>query len=138
MYKLLLKILTPYKKVKELEIISLNAPTVDGDVTILPKHVKFFSILKEGLVKYITKDKKEDFLAIGGGYIETDGNNLKLLVSRAYGQDEIDERLTEEAIDLAKKTIEESDDNLSIREAQATLRRSFIDLKLLKKVKKRG
>jgi F-type H+-transporting ATPase subunit epsilon len=123
--------------VEEEDIYSLSAPTVDGDVTILPRHTKFFSLLKEGIVKYVTQKDEEDYLAIGGGYIETDGKSLTILVSRAYGQNEIDEQLTKKAIDQAEKTLRESKDRVSVQEARATLRRSVIDMKLVKRRKNR-
>lgn len=138
MVHLHLKVITPAQIVQEEDITSLTAPTVEGEVTILPRHAKYFSILKEGIVRYLTKEKKEDFLAIGGGYVETDGKNLTVLVSRAYGQNEIDEELTKKAIAQAEKTLRESKDTLSLQQAQATLRRSVIDMKLLKRRKRRG
>jgi F-type H+-transporting ATPase subunit epsilon len=133
-----LKIITPSRIVEEEDIHSLSAPTVDGDVTILPRHTKYFSLLKEGIVKFVTKDNKDDYLAIGGGYIETDGKHLTVLVSRAYGQNDIDEQLTKRAMEQAEKTLRESKDTISLQQARTTLRRSVIDMKLLKRRKNRS
>jgi len=87
---LLLKIITPKKIVLEKEILSITLPTEEGEITILPHHANLFSILKEGIIK-IKYNQEEDYFAIGGGYLETDGHEVNVLVSRAYGQDEIDE-----------------------------------------------
>ena len=54
-------------------------------------------------------------------------------MSRAYRQDEIDEKLTREAIENAKKLITESQDVSQRREASALLRRSLIDMRLIKR-----
>lgn len=129
-----LKIITPSKITLEEDVNSVSVPSVDGELTILPRHEKLFSLLKEGIVK-IRKNQKEDLLAIGGGYLETDGKDLSILVSRAYGQAEINEKETEKALNQAKKILSESKDNVQIAEAEAMFRRSVIDMKLVKRRK---
>jgi len=135
MNSLYLKIITPKKVVLEKEILSITLPTEEGEITILPNHANLFTILKEGIVK-IKYDGNEDYLAIGGGYLETDGKNVNVLVSRAYGQDEIDEKMIEEAKEQAKKLLEEAKNDDQKQQAVALLRRSLIDSKLLRKRKR--
>ncbi len=129
-----LKVITPAKVVLEDDVTSVTAPTVDGEITILPHHVNLFSLLQEGIVK-VKKNEKENLLAIGGGYIETDGKNLHILVSRVYGQNEIDEQQSKKALEEAKKLLSQSKDKATIQEAEAMLRRSVIDMKLIKRRK---
>lgn len=131
-----LKIITPRKVVREDTIDSLSAPSVEGEITILKNHTNLFTLLEEGIVKIKKSNKEEEYLAIGGGYLETDGESLSLLVSRAYGQDEIDHKLTEKAIDEAQNILKGTKDNVQRHEASSILRRSLIDLKLLKKRKR--
>ena len=66
----------------------------------------------------------------------TDGSKLRILVSRAYGQDEIDEKLTDKALNEAKAILAKSKDVNERRDATALLRRSTVDLKLLKRRKR--
>lgn len=127
-----LKIITPRKVVHEEEVKSVTLPSAEGEITILPKHVPLFSLLQEGILRY-KGDGNDDYLAVGGGYVETDGKEVRVLVSRAYRQDEIDEKLTREAIENAKKLITESQDVSQRREASALLRRSLIDMRLIKR-----
>ncbi len=136
MNRLKLKVITPKKIVLEEEILSVTAPTESGEITVLPRHMNLFTLLVEGVIK-IKKTSGEDYLAIGGGYLQTDGKEINILVSRAYGQDEIDEQMTARAIEEAKKIISQSKDIRERSEANALLRRSIIDLKLLKKRRKR-
>ena len=68
---------------------SVTVPTTDGEITILPHHVHLFSLLVEGNCQN-KNGENEDDLAIGGGYLETNGETVTVLVSRAYGQGEID------------------------------------------------
>ncbi len=127
-----LKVITPRKIVLEETVSFVTVPTVDGEITILPKHVNLFALLGEGIVR-IKSSAKEDYLAIGGGYLETNGEEVHLLVSRAYKQEEIDQEITEKAINEAQKTLSQSRDLKQRQEAGALLRRSLIDLKLIKK-----
>jgi len=136
MANLHLKVITPKKVVLEEDVQSVTVPSSEGELTILPYHTNLFSLLKEGIVR-IKKDNREDYLAIGGGYAETDGKNLNVLVSRAYGQNEIDEQLTQKAMDEAKKAMAAAKDKNQRAEAISLLRRSVIDMKLLKKRKAR-
>jgi len=127
-----LRIITPKKMVLEEEIEAVTLPSIEGEITILPNHVSLFSLLKEGVVK-IKYEKKEDFLAIGGGYVETNGEYVNLLVSRAYGQDEINQTATEKAIKEAEENLKKAKTTEERLQAGALLRRSMVDLKLLKK-----
>lgn len=127
-----LKIITPRKVVLEKDVFSVSVPTNQGEISVLPKHLNLFSLLEEGIVK-IRTDKDEDYLAIGGGYLETDGEEVNILVSRAYRQSEIDEKLIEDAFSEAKKLLSQARDEHQKQTALALMRRSTIDRKLLKK-----
>lgn len=129
-----LKIITPKKIVLDEEVLLVTIPTFTGEITILPHHTNLFSLLVEGVIK-IKRKEGEDYLAIGGGYLETDGRDLHILVAKAYGQDEINRELIEKGMEEAKKILTQSKDRKERAEAVSFLRRSIIDLKLLKKKK---
>jgi len=130
-----LKIITPKKIALEEDVISVTAPSSEGEITILPKHMNLFALLDEGIVK-IVKKTGEDFLAIGGGYLQTDGDEVNVLVSRAYGQTDIDIDLTNKAVAEAKKIISQTKDISQRAQANVLLRRSMLNIKLLKKRKR--
>ena len=88
--------------------------------------------MKEGIIR-IKKQSHEDFLAIGGGNVETNGREVNILVSKAYHQDQIDKAVTEKAVQEAKKILTTSINEKEKLEARALLRRSVVELKLLKK-----
>jgi len=118
--------------VADYDVDSITVPSADGEITILHNHTRLFSLLNEGIIKIKTKNK-EDFLSIGGGYLETDGKTTTILVSKAFHQHEIDQKLSEKAVEEAKKILSKSVDEKERKEATSILRRSLIDLKLLKK-----
>lgn len=125
-------IITPKKIALEKVIDGVTLPSTEGEITILPGHINLFSLLEEGIVRY-WKDEKEELLAIGGGYVETDGVSVELLVSRAYGQDKIDEEATKKAIAEAKVMKKNAKTVDAQKEISSLLRRSVVDMKLLKK-----
>jgi|YNPMSStandDraft_1061717.scaffolds.fasta_scaffold41256_2 F-type H+-transporting ATPase subunit epsilon len=135
MSKLNLKIITPKKIIFDGEVLSVTAPSSTGEITILPYHVNLLSLLVEGILKIKKKEGEEEFLAIGGGYLQTDGREVFILVSRAYGQEEINEEEIKKAMNQAKEILSQTKEESQRKEAAAILRRSIIDLKLLKKRK---
>lgn len=132
-----LRIITPQKIALEEKVYSVSAPSAQGEITILPDHANLFSLLEEGIVKIKppkekTTSPEEKYLAIGGGYLETDGEDVNILVSRAYKQNEINEEQTQKAIDEAKKTLAKGVDEKQRQQAISTIRRSIINMKLIK------
>lgn len=137
MKHLLVWVITPKKIVKKEEAIAVTAPAVGGEITILFNHLPLFTLLEEGIVK-IKKPEEEIHLAIGGGYLQTDGKKVNILVSRAYGQEEIDEKAIFQAKKDAERLLKESKSEEERKKAMALLRRSLIDLKLLRFRKKKS
>ncbi len=132
-----LKVITPKKLAFEKDIVSITVPTATGELTILPKHADLLSLLTEGVIT-IRTEKEEEYMSIGGGYMETDGKIIQILVSRAFGQDEINEEMTKRALESAQKVLDEVEDKSERTEALRTLRRSMVDMKLLSKMRRKA
>lgn len=137
MAQLKLIIITPKKIALEKEITGVTLPSTEGEITILPRHINLFALLEEGVVHYWSGDESE-FLAIGGGYVETDGETVRLLVTRAYGQDTIDAEQTEKALMEAKERMKSAKSEDARKEISSLLRRSIVDSKLLKKKRRQS
>lgn len=137
MSKLKLKIITPKNVALEKEIDGVTLPSSEGEMTILPRHINLFALLEEGIVHYWAGDDSE-YLAIGGGYVETNGEEVSLLVSRAYGQEGIDQQQTQLAMKDAKERMKSAKSEDARKEISSLLRRSAIDAKLLKKKRRKS
>jgi len=124
------QIITPKKIVLQDEVESVSAPSAEGEITILFNHIPLFALLKEGVVK-TKKGDRESYFSIGGGYVETTGKEVNLLVSRAYHQNEIDEDGVRRAKAEAEKLLKEGKTKGERYKAMAQLRRSLVDLKIL-------
>lgn len=115
---------------------SVTAPGSEGEVTILPQHSNLFSMLQDGVITIRTKSNEESF-AIGQGYLETNGKDLNILVSRAAGQDELDQKEIERAVEQAKQALAKAKDHKERIDATMLLRRAVVDSKLLRRKKSR-
>lgn len=130
------RVITPKKVIKEIDADSVTVPGSEGEMTILPHHTNIFSMLQDGLVTIRNKSSEESF-AIGSGYLETNGKDLNILVSRAAGQDELDQKEIERAMEQAKQALAKAKDHKERIDATMLLRRSVVDSKLLRKRKSR-
>ncbi|OGK17670.1 ATP synthase F1 subunit epsilon [Candidatus Roizmanbacteria bacterium RIFCSPHIGHO2_02_FULL_40_13b] len=133
---MLLQIITPKKIVFEEDVKSVTVPSTTGDITVLNKHMPLFSQLTEGIIT-VKRTGEDVVMAIGGGYLETGSGKTILLVSRAYGQDEIDEKAVLAARDQAEKDVASAPGEAERTEALEMLRRTTIDLKLLGKIRRK-
>ncbi len=133
MAKLNLEIITPSRVVyRNNQVISLNVPSATGYLGILPNHTSLFAKLIEGEIK-IALGQEEVYLSIGGGFIEVNKNEVRILVTRAVHADELNRKEVEEALARAKELLKTKPTGSALLEAQSLYRRSLIDLKLMER-----
>ncbi len=113
MQKIKFKIVTPERTVYEEEVDQATLPVSNGEITILPNHRSYIASLKPGELM-IKKDKEEISMAVSGGFIEFDNNNLVVLADAAERAEEIDIKAAEEARKRAEdlksqKTMDETE-----------------------------
>lgn len=131
-----LQILTPQETAFEGEVQAITVPSASGEITVLNDHEPLFTMLVAGVIK-IKKIGDDEYLGIGGGYLETNREKTTLVLSRAYGQDDIDADEINRARAQAEKDLKEAPTDVERQQALEMLRRSSIDLKLLSKVKRK-
>lgn len=131
-----LDIVTPERSAYSEDIQFVSVPTPHGTVGILPKHTNLISMLVEGEIK-IEASGKETYLAIGGGFMEVTKDHILILVSRAYHADELNEAEIRKAHMAAKEELAQKGKSSDYRAAQAILRRSTIELHVLRRRKPR-
>lgn len=97
-----IKIVTPERTVCEDRADSVSLPTPDGQITVLPKHMSYISILAPGEM-IVRKGEREISMAVSGGFVEFNKDTLVVLADTAERAEELDVRRAEEA----KKRAEE-------------------------------
>jgi len=96
MLRIKFKIVTPERTVYESEIDQLTLPTAEGEITVLPNHIPLISVLAPG--ELIAKSGSEEIaMAVSGGMIEVQKNEITILADTAERAEEIDLARAEEA-----------------------------------------
>lgn len=137
MNKFLLDIITPTREVFKEEVEAVSVPTASGIIQVLSHHEPLFSALTTGEIK-IDAGSRELFLAIGGGFMEVNGNHVEILVSRAVHADELNETEIKKAHENAKTALAQKPSGQALIEAHAVLRQSLVELKVLRRMQKKS
>ena len=108
---LIAEIVTPEKIVYTNEVEMVVAPTIDGEVGILPMHAPLVGVLQPGEVRVKYGDTTEWF-AVSGGYIQVHEDKVIVLADDAEVASQIDVERARQAKALAEQRLAElgSDD----------------------------
>ena len=115
---LLCEIVTPEKVVYTNEVEMVVAPTLDGEIGILPLHVPLVTVLKPGELRVRYNDNKDvDWFAISSGYLQVHEDKVIVLADNAVQSSQIDveraregmRKLEERMAELKKDTAEEGE-----------------------------
>jgi len=135
--KIKLEIITQERHVLSKKIDRISAPAVMGEVTILPKHIPLFTRLQDGIVTLFEGSNTEEF-AILGGFMDVGPNNkVTVMADAAINADNINVAKAEQAITNAKKTMEQKTNEVDFKIAEASLRRSMLELKVARRQRRR-
>ena len=134
MSKLNFQLVTPERTVLSQELTSLSCPTTLGQITILPGHIPLVATLITG--ELVAKSgETENFIHVSGGFVEVKkGNQISILADSAEHYYEIDEKRAQEAIDRAKKAMEQSNmSDMEYAKVSASLERSLSRINISRK-----
>jgi|SRR4051794_4594350 F-type H+-transporting ATPase subunit epsilon len=104
---LTLEIVTPDARVYSDTIDTVVIPTVEGEVGILPGHIPLLAQVEHGELR-VTKGAATTLLAVGGGFVEVEGDRVHVLAEHAITEEKIDEKAAEEAMKRAQTQLEEA------------------------------
>lgn len=126
---LLLEIITPEKMILKDEVDEVIAPTVTGQIAILPHHISLITQISEGEVT-LKKGAKEQHLAVTGGFMEVTKNKVTILADYAIRSDEIELSKAQEAKERAEKLMKEKTSERDFIQAETQFRRAILELKI--------
>ncbi|OGV91876.1 ATP synthase F1 subunit epsilon [Microgenomates group bacterium RIFCSPLOWO2_01_FULL_46_13] len=137
MDQLILDIVTQEKHLLTETVDFVSAPTVLGEVTILPHHLSLFTKLDAGEIKYHKAGKLTSFVISGGFMDVSGGKKVVVLADSAIRSDLVTEAQAQEAIVRAKQTMKEKRSQQEFLQAEAQLRRSLMELRVARRRKER-
>src|SRR3989344_8819667 len=125
-----LDIITLEKTIYSATIDAIVVPTTSGEITILPNHIPLISQIASGEMT-IKKQNKDQHIAITGGFIEVNNNRITILADYAVRSEDIETAKAEEAKKRAEKLVSEKIGKEDFAQAQAQLRKSLLELKIV-------
>ena len=103
---LIAEIVTPEKIVYTNEVEMVVAPTIDGEIGVLPLHAPLVGALKAGEVRVKIGEAIEWF-AVSGGYVQVHEDKVIILADDAEIASQIDVERARQALKLAQERIAE-------------------------------
>jgi len=82
----------------------VTAPSVMGEVGILPDHLPLLAELSEGQVS-LSRGTQVDRYSIAGGFLEVNANTVLLLLESAEHRADIDQKRAERALKAADEKL---------------------------------
>jgi F-type H+-transporting ATPase subunit epsilon len=120
---LLCEIVTPERIVYTNEVRMVVAPTIDGEIGIMPLHAPLVSALKPGEIRVMLGDDKVEWFAISGGYIQVHEDKVIVLADQAAASSQIDVERARQTLESARQRMEEiaTDDEGELNACMADL-----------------
>ncbi len=104
---LLCEIVTPERIVYTNEVEMVVAPTIDGEIGILPLHAPLVSALKPGEIRVRFDGDEVEWFAVAGGYVQVHEDKVIILADAAAASSQIDVERARSAKELAEKRLAE-------------------------------
>jgi F-type H+-transporting ATPase subunit epsilon len=103
---LLVEVVTPERIVYTSEVEMVVAPTIDGEIGILPLHAPLVSVLRPGEIRFKWNNEKDvEWFAVSGGYNQVHEDKVIILADAAEPVSHIDVVHAREAVERAKATL---------------------------------
>lgn len=104
---LTLEIVTPEARVYSDTIETVVIPTVEGEIGVLPGHIPLLTQVEDGELR-VTKNGQTEFLVIGGGFAQVEGDRVRVLAEHAINEQVIDEKAVEAALARAEAQLKDA------------------------------
>ena len=133
------EVVTAERIVFDDQVDMVLAPGIQGQLGILPQHAPLMTALTYGELVIRREGQEDEFIAIGGGFMEVGPDHVTILADSAERAGEIDEERAEAARLRAEATMEQQKrEDIDFARAEASLRRSLVRLKVAKRKRRYG
>ena len=124
-----LEIVTPEGVTYSEDVEMVTLPGSEGEMGIYPNHVALMTQVAAGEVS-ARRNGKDEFLAVGEGFVEITGERVAVLTDMAIKADNIDEAKAEEARKRAEARLSEKLTDEETAMVSAALAHSLAQLKV--------
>jgi F-type H+-transporting ATPase subunit epsilon len=124
-----LEIVTPEGVTYSEDVEMVTLPGSEGEMGVYPNHVPLMTQVAAGEVA-ARRNGKDEFLAVGEGFVEITGERVAILTDMAMKADNIDETKAEEARKRAEARLSEKLNDEETAMVSAALAHSLAQLKV--------
>jgi F-type H+-transporting ATPase subunit epsilon len=133
------EVVTAERTVFQDDVDMVVAPGIEGQLGILPHHAPLMTSLTFGELIIHREGQDDEFIAIGGGFMEVGPEHVTVLADSAERAGEIDEERAEAARRRAEELMaQKRREDADFARAEAALRRSMLRLKVAKRKRRAG
>ena len=122
-----LKIVTPYRRLVDIDVDEVTAPSVRGQFCVLPDHDYYLIELVPGAVEYKVAGESK-YLAISSGFAEVGHDRVIILAETAEEAEEIDKVRASKEVETAEASLMRELTEEELREAREALERAVARL----------
>jgi F-type H+-transporting ATPase subunit epsilon len=131
------EIVTPERRVSQSEADSVIIPAVDGELGILTNHTPLVAQLQPGDIR-IHSGQETQILAVSGGFVEVQNNQVVIMAETAELAHEIDAERARQAAERAKAELKSPSGPKDLLQAEAALRRALARLHAVQMVQRKS
>jgi F-type H+-transporting ATPase subunit epsilon len=136
MSDLRLRVVSQEEELVHTEASQITAPAIGGEITILPGHAALVTQLQVGELTYIAGDKTNT-LVISTGFLSISrSNEVIVIVDSAVEERNISLQKAEAAVKAAQQSVVSSEKREDLIQAEASLRRAMLEVKVALRSKK--
>ena len=133
------EVVTAERTVFDEAVDMVVAPGIEGQLGILPHHAPLMTSLTYGELLIHREGYEDEYIAIGGGFMEVGPDHVTILADSAERAEEIDLERAEAARLRAQELMEQKrQEDADFIRAEAALRRSVLRLKVAKRKRRAG
>ncbi len=110
-HTLTLEVATPVGLALSVEAESVQAPSVKGELGVLPGHLPILVAVRSGLLKY-KEGGKEKVAAIGPGFAEAGPTKVLVLTNALALPEDIDTAAVKAELEAAQKALKDSKESM--------------------------
>lgn len=124
-----LEIATPEAIVYSADVEMVTLPAVQGQIGILPQHVRLMTQMIPGEM-IVHSNGRDEFMAVGDGLVEVTNEKISIATNMAVATEKIDEAAAEEARQRAEARLREKLSSEEVASVNASLARALAQLRV--------
>ncbi len=131
-----LSVVSPQGTVYDGRAVSVTAPGLDGELSVLAGHMPLVAALGDGEVRVKTAER-EVSIAVTGGFLRVRPDGVQILSDFAAEAESIEVARVEEARARAERLLTEAKERRDVALIERDFHRALLQLKVAEKIRRR-